>query len=74
MFNEYKQLHNLDLFSRCNNHGTKGKYIDYSEMLILLKKSGAIKSKEGSAQMVAANAHTSREKKRRTRSAICIIL
>ena len=66
MFNEYKKLYNLDVLGlKTQQSCTARENIEHSEMLTLLKKSGAVKSKEESVQMGAANSHISRNKKRR---------
>ena len=44
---------------------TTRKIVEHSELLTLLKKSGTAKSKEGRAQMGAANVPISHEKKQR---------
>ena len=64
MLNEYKQFHNLDLFGPQDTTiiSLQGK-LEHSDMLILLKKSGAVKSKEGRAQMGSSNAPISYKNK-----------
>ena len=65
MLNEYKQSHNIDVFwgPKAQQSCPARKNIEHSELLTLLKKIGAVKSKKGRAQMGAANAPIYREKK-----------
>ena len=79
MLNQFKQLHVLAFFGPNTQQSCPArKNIDHSEILTLLKKIGVVKSKEGRAQMGAANApipmRISDIANHQIRSAICIII
>ena len=60
MLNEYKQLHNLDVFfPKTQQSCPDRENIERSELLISLKKSGMLKSKGVHAHMGLSNASIS---------------
>ena len=66
MLNEYKKWRNFDVYGPQDAViMSLQKNIDHSELLILLNKSGMVKSKEGRAQMGISNATISHDKKQR---------